>query len=294
MTFFKIVSYLFILAVLSSFLGFIHPIFDSISVFRQYLAIPICLSFIISCYSKKHRLAFVSFFIIIIIFFSTFSLFKSNHLPKNTEHAHHALYQKNLSFRLKSYNALITDIQKTNPDFITLQEVTKRHKRILNRLKTSYPYQHHCDFGTVGGIAILSKVPLEKDSYACLNGSVRAKLQDKNIWLTSLHLHWPWPFQQEQQLQDIVNGLSKLNGQHIIAGDFNTVKWSTNIHEIHKRLHTQSVNETNYSFFLENFLPIAIDQVLLPKSTQSISSTRPLLGSDHKGIYAEFLIENPL
>ena len=231
-------------------------------------------------------------------FFSTFSLFHSNHLPKNTEHSHYSLYQKNLSFRLKSYNALIADIHKTNPDFITLQEVTKRHKRILKRLKTSHPYQHHCDFGTVGGIAILSKIPLKKDSYACLNGSARAKLQDKNIWLTSIHLHWPWPFKQEQQIEEIVNGLtklnSKLNTKHIIAGDFNTVKWSSNIREMNKRLNIKSVNETNYSFFLENILPIAIDQVLLPKNTQSISATRPLLGSDHKGIYAEFLIGNPL
>lgn len=292
MKFFTILSYLLIIGVTSSFLGSIHPIFDSISVFRQYLTIPVGFSLIISCYFRQHLLTFISIATITISLISTFPLFQS----ENNTHLPYSLYQKNLSFRLKSYDALIADIRKTDPDFITLQEVTTRHKLILRNLQGSYPYQHHCNFGVVGGVAILSKIPFEEKSYACLTGSALAKVQDKDhiFWLISIHLHWPWPYQQDEQLKNIVSSLSKLEGHKVVAGDFNTVKWSVNIREMNKLLETKSVKETNFSFYLEDALPIAIDQVLLPKNSKSISSTRQLLGSDHKGIYAEFLIEDLL
>ena len=71
----------------------------------------------------------------------------------------------------------------------------------------------------------------------------------QEFWITSLHLHWPWPFKQQAQLEDILMGLSQLKGRKIVAGDFNMVKWSTKIREMNAFLETKSVNETNNSFF---------------------------------------------
>lgn len=287
---FNITSFLtitIIAIVLLSFLGSFHPMFDSISVFRQYFVIPLFILLPILFFSKRYVLFAINIFSIVICIISTFSISLFNYSIE--DELEYSLYQKNLSFRMERYQPILDDFNEIAPDFITLQEVTNSHKYILRALKDKYPYQKYCDFAGVGGVAILSKLPFVEGTEKCFKGAALAKIEDKgkSFWLISTHLYWPWPYEQNSQLNNILPKLSSLHGDKIMAGDFNMVKWSSIINKINNALNTQSMRETNYTFLLEDIFPIAIDRVFIPKGSKSISFTRDFLGSDHMGLYAK-------
>jgi len=56
--------------------------------------------------------------------------------------------------------------------------------------------------------------------------AMKVKTPEGPVWLISIHLYWPYPYGQAEQVEKLVKHIAGLEGQKIIAGDFNMVPWS--------------------------------------------------------------------
>lgn len=213
-----------------------------------------------------------------------------------------SIYQKNLLFLLPDTVPVADDIAATGADFVTLQELHARNRPILQKLQAQYPHQHFCPFARVGGIAALSRWP--KVQTVCDDGHGLAAMQvstpSGHLWIVSLHLHWPFPYGQSQQLKTLAPIIETFDGPVLIGGDFNMVPWSHAVRSISEATDTKLSGYTGGTFAfsyhkegrnLATWLPrLPIDHILVPKSGDAISlQRRDRLGSDHHGVLAEFI-----
>jgi len=272
--------------------GSLHPLADSLAVFRFHIGWFALIGALIVLWFgwKRSGLAAgaLSLAAIGAIWWSYFPQSPSKPLT-------YSVYQKNLSFRLGDGTTLIQDMLDSNADFITLQEVTLCNTEILNGLKATYPSQMLCKFASVGGVAVASKFPTVNDTIVCdeRNGIVAIQVvtPDGPIWIVSIHLHWPYPFGQAVQVSQIVPILENLTGPVVLAGDFNMVPWSYTMTQIETATRSRRVGATNGTFRLKGTVTIPIDHVLAPTNCLGEVTTLDLLGSDHHGVLARFPLE---
>lgn len=279
------------LLLLGSAGGALHPIGDSLAVFRFHIALVALFSAYVLFRLFYPRLALV----IVVLSLAASGAIVNSYRSHHMHNLDYVLYQKNLSFRLENPQPVISDIQFLNPHFITLQEVTQRNQLVLKGLETSHPTQLHCKFGRVGGVALASRFPAVKDSAFCSEKKGLAAIQvttpDGPVWLVSIHLHWPFPFHQASHVQNLLPELSALTGPVVLAGDFNMVPWSYTMTQIETATRTTRVGKTNGTFLLEGMIMIPIDHVLAPSNCAGENSTLDLLGSDHHGVLARFSLQ---
>lgn len=266
-------------------LGFLHPMFDSISVFRQPLLWISLVALVLFLFLRAYRLCVLT---AIICIMSSGFLWQNG----NQQLGEYAHYQKNMSFRMKDQRPLAKDIVASNASFVTLQEVDDNNLAILKLLQPEYKSAHFCEFEFVGGTAVLSKFAKIAGTERCYYGATAMQVATDQglIWLISIHLHWPWPHAQEAQAIKLLDELTKLEGPKIIGGDFNMVTWSHRLREISQKTGTKLLNGTYRSFALTPFFNIPIDHILAPSNTGSGVQIRPLLGSDHLGLLGFFNI----
>lgn len=67
------------------------------------------------------------------------------------------LYQKNMLWSNEAHAELAADIEASGADVVTLQEVSARGGALLERLSGSYPAQAICPTGPAGAVAVLSR-----------------------------------------------------------------------------------------------------------------------------------------
>ena len=270
----------------------LHPVADSLAVFRVPIG-GICVlvgAVFLPLWPRKYALMMIALGAgaALPILFHAFP-----DTPDKT--ARYALYQKNLSFRNQTIGAVAQDIQTRKPDFITLQEVTIPHKALLKSLAKEYPTQLVCPFGTVGGVAIAARWPVIAGSETCFDNQGMAAVQlrtpDGPVWLVSVHLHWPYPFEQAGQVAALLPKLGRLNGLKILAGDFNMVPWSGTVTRIEQTGDLNRIGYINGSFWLKRVFPLPIDHVLISAPNTGTVENLPLLGSDHNGVLARFSLD---
>ncbi|MCA8867631.1 MAG: endonuclease/exonuclease/phosphatase family protein [Rhodobacteraceae bacterium] len=283
---------LLMLPFLASFLGCLHPLGDSLAVFRLWLAVPAVVAAVAMVVAGYRRTGLVAIIAIVALVLPI--LF--DHLPVAAVPADYALYQKNLFFRSDNQAGLITDIAGTKPDFITFQEVSPGNIQVLDNLSHDYPSQLFCPFAAVGGTAVLSRWPLLNGQIRCGDGfaAMAVKTPAGAVWLVSLHLHWPFPKGQKQQLDRIVPELSALNGPVILGGDFNMVPWSHTFRRIANATGTTQALPVHYTLRLvrRKLALLPLDHVLVPTTATAISVIRrPTFRSDHHGILARFSLQ---
>ena len=216
-----------------------------------------------------------------------------HYIPQNISgESTYRLYQKNMSFRIKETDTLKADILVSDADFITLQEVTTKNFAFLRELEDRFPAQHTCPFASVGSVSVLSRWPdmgeskcFDKDSMTAM----KVKTPEGPVWVISIHLYWPYPYGQAEQVAKLVKQISKLEGRKIVAGDFNMVPWSHTLEAFQQTSNTHLAGATVHSFDLP-YIPMStpIDHVLVPVGSQSKIQRRDKSGSDHYGILAEF------
>lgn len=201
------------------------------------------------------------------------------------------LYQKNLLFTLADPAPVIADIRQSGADLVTLQEVSGRNQAVLDALHAEYPYQHYCDFRAVGGTAVLSRWPAAGPG-RCAEGLTALPVQAPfgPVWAVSVHLLWPWPHGQMDQVQRLVPVLGALEGPVIAGGDFNMVPWSRAMARLGFATGTRRTGAVRPSFHGLYGLPLAIDHVLAPEDAWGQTTLRPELGSDHMGLLARIAL----
>jgi len=313
----RILLYLILIATalpfLLGYLNDLHPLLDSFSHFRIHLLILLLpLLLVIGFFHKKKVTLIYLGMVILGAFYLNYLLQPFQPKPIEKQRTHLLKHvQFNLNFKNKRIEDFKTYLKETQPDVVTLQEVTVAHRIALqemqvkpysldfnrnypyvSRKKGIYPYQVYCDFQMVGGVAILSKYPINNEKTVCLEGHgllwSQIILKEQPINIISIHTHWPYPYQQPEQIEYIKQIFQHITPPTLIAGDFNAAAWSHTVKEIEKVSHTKVIKGLRWSialnkrfYFIPNF-KLAIDHLLLSKEFQVKQIfVEKDLGSDH-------------
>lgn len=271
-----------ILGLVGGYLGFLHPLGDSLSVGRGIAAVAVLILAVFASFAGLRMAAFVSMLLALLTGAQVLLAYSWPGVP-----GRYTLYQKNMLYRNAELPALEADIRAADAQIVTLQEVSTANEVMLENLKDLYPTRHLCPGGTVGGQAILTR--LEPVTGTAFCGPNMAALQvvsgEERFWLVSLHLHWPWPYQQAEQVELLLPILDQLEGHVVMAGDFNMVRWANSVTRLAAIVETRPAGPTFGSFIgLSRLFPLPIDHVFAPQSGKV--SARPALGSDHLGLLA--------
>nr|WP_325248286.1 endonuclease/exonuclease/phosphatase family protein [Amylibacter sp.] len=272
--------------------GAVHPLGDSLAVFRFPIGVA---SFVSAVGIYLLGLKRVAEGIALLSIAASGAIWWSYRPAPTDGDFGDTLYQKNMLVILDNPKPLIADIQEKAPDFITLQEMTPRTQSVLAALGDMYPTQSSCISQRGRGVALASRFPPVLGSRICHpeDGILAEQVMtpDGPVWLVSIHLRWPYPIDQATQVGLIVPVLENLTGPVILAGDFNMVPWSYSMTRIEEATRTQRIGRTNGTFLLEHRMMLPIDHVLAPKACGGDVSTLDLLGSDHHGVLASLSLK---
>ncbi|MDU8928442.1 endonuclease [Alisedimentitalea sp. MJ-SS2] len=276
------------LSVVAGFAGALHPAGDSLAVFQLPLSVVAAIAVIWTGWSRWLRWP-LALALTGLIGFHVASGIK----PADASETGYALYQKNLLFVAGDRSSLVADIRASGATLVTLQEVTRRNRAVLDNLKADFPAQHFCPFARVGGVAVLSRLPKVPGSERCAERDGLAAMQvegpDGPVWVVSLHLHWPWPYGQTDHVARLEPVLRGLEGPMLIGGDFNAVAWSHAVSRIEAVSGTRRLGHHLVTFQLPRLgMWIGIDHVLSNLPGGARTETRAALGSDHFGVLARF------
>ena len=266
---------------LLGFFGFLHPAFDAIAIGRRLAVYSVFFFlFLRAIIGRQYVLAAVAFAILML----TATAFQ---FLDDGEAGNVRVYTKNLWYLNQEVAAVVDDIQQMEPDVVFLQEVSNRNKAVMSELEGTYPYQALCPWRGWNGIAILSRWPLMNDQPRCSPDrslmAVKIMRPGKAFWAVGVHLQQPWPDVQILHLEQALSVIDDLDAGAIVAGDFNTVRWSSSAKKIGELTGTQPVGPLWATFNLWG-AKLPLDQVW---ASGGQTQRRPLVGSDHYGIVAD-------
>lgn len=258
---------------------------DSFAVFRLPLLVSFALIVVWSPWPGRVRWPLTGLALVLMVPFA-FARFTA---PAPVESDTLRLYQQNLRFDRADHESWLAHVAETKADMITLQEVSGANKILLAALSDSHPVQHFCEFGGVGGVAVLSRFAMVPGTARCAERNGLAAMQVDTplgvVWLVSVHLHWPWPYRQAAQLDRLVPELAALSGPVILAGDFNAVAWSHTMRQVERATGSLRIPHAEASFHLPWIaMPVTIDHALAPDGWRGAVTRMPKAGSDHHGL----------
>ena len=197
------------------------------------------------------------------------------------------VYQKNLLYLNDGTPRVLRDVLAVDPEVVTAQEMTVE---LLDQWKahlTDYPTVQYCANKLDYGTAVFSKWPAVANSGFCMPNGKLAGVQlrgpDGPVWVLSLRLYWPWPYEQTWQIPEIIEVLQRLNGPVIIGGDFNNLPWSGAVNILAEAARGERAGGVEPTFYLSG-IPLSIDHVIAPGG--GVIEPRPKFSSDHIGIVA--------
>lgn len=261
--------------------GALHPIGDSLAVFRAQILFAMTL---VSLGLRAAGDRGKALFGLGVVFLTTPALAMA--YLERPEAGGLRIYQKNMLITNPDLAPLEADIRAMGPDVVTLQEVSKENRVLLAAIQDVLPSQHYCRFAGVGGVAVATRLSMVDGSGFCAKGLAGLQVQGPEgpLWLLSIHLHWPWPYQQSSHLAEILPVIAALEGPIVVAGDFNMVRWSQALAEVRAAARVKAAGPVLGT--LPRYAPIAtlpIDQVMAPGG--GVVVLRGLLGSDHYGLF---------
>lgn len=281
----SIVAVLLGAAFVGGFAGALHPLGDSLAVFRIPIAVVFALWVIWSPWPAWIRWS------IAVMCLAAMGQIVAQKYVSHPE-GPITIYQKNLLFQNDQVAALAADIRTTRPDIVTLQELTSRNAALARELRAEYPYQASCALVEWARVAILSRWPVEGEICVEGQGLVGIQVMSPNglFWAFSVHAFWPWPHGQANQFDVILPVLRDLEEPVVIAGDFNMVPWSYALRSIERSIGATRAGPL-FSTLTKMGAPLPIDHVYAPGGGQAVR--RPLLGSDHSGVLAKVFVFEP-
>lgn len=276
-----------VLALAAGYLGWLHPLGDSLSVGRGVASAAVLVLAVFASFAGLRMAAFVSMLLALLTGGQVLLAYSWPGLPGT-----YTVYQKNVLFRNAELPALAADIRATNPAIITLQEVLPKNRAWMETLQDAWPHQLLCPGGTVGGTAILTRLPPVEGTAFCGPGLAVMQVVGgtadvpEPFWIVSVHLHWPWPYRQAEHVRLLLPILDKLQGPAIMAGDFNMVRWANSVRDMSDILGVRPAGPTMGSYVgLSSVLPLPIDHVFASQGGRV--TLRPAAGSDHLGLLAQ-------
>ncbi len=204
-------------------------------------------------------------------------------------------YQKNMlySLSLEDERRLAGDILARAPDTVSLQEVNRNNRQILEYLRPTYPSQKLCKFREIGGVAVLSRWPLVAGSERCLQGKGIAAIQvvmpEGRVWVMSVHLETPERPLHGRMVRALAPELARYSGPKIIGGDFNAFPGSNSVSTLAQAAGVSALGPRVVTMRLGGLIGLTIDHVLVTGGAGQIEQL-PLIGSDHHGLLARFTL----
>src|SRR5690606_38352276 len=134
---------------------------------------------------------------------------QASYQPKDDLSPVYRLMQINLRFDNPDPGKVLSLIGRVRPDVVTLNEVSEMWSEKLALLASAYPHSIVCTMENhAGGVAILSVRPFAQGTEGqCFDGGTFAtaavNLGGRFIEIGALHLHWPWPFDQSTQIENV-------------------------------------------------------------------------------------------
>ena len=281
-----------LLALAFGFLGFVHPIGDSLAVFRLIVLVGFAAITALLVIVGPRSLGLAGLAVLV----ATGATMVPPSPSSTTSGEPLTVYQKNLLFRQPDLAQVVADIRLMEADIIFLQEMHARNRPIMELLASTHPYSHLCPFAAVGGVAVLSKFPIAEADSICIEDTglalIHVEAPDGAFWAASIHLHWPWPHRQPEDVALISDVLGDLEGPVILGGDFNMVPWSHAMRRLRQASRTTHAGYPGGTFdLIHPWFPIAIDHALMPEgATLTSVEKRPKFGSDHRGVVARFVL----
>jgi endonuclease/exonuclease/phosphatase (EEP) superfamily protein YafD len=152
-------------------------------------------------------------------------------------------------------------------------------------------------------VAILSRRPILPGAVCTLHGAFARAVVNfggTHVEVAALHLAWPWPFDQQREIDSLVPVLGQLSGTALLAGDLNATPWSIACRRVAEAGRLVRVGPAGPTW-LHRKLPDVLRPVGLPidhvfaKGDVLVHSARTLepAGSDHLPILVEFSLEMP-
>ncbi len=269
------------------FLGHLHPIFDALTIGR-WIAIYVLLLclFLLVLLNRRYVLAALALAALVLVV-------ANSRVAGDGEAGNIRVYTKNLWHGNVEITALAADIANANPDIVVLQEVSENNVALMSSLQSILPHQARCPWQGWNGIAILSRRPLSNDATRCSPERslmvVKVIGHDGPFWVVGVHLQQPWPDVQWAHLERALPVLSEVNGNAIVAGDFNTVPWSAAAKTIGHLTNTKAIPPRLTTFRLWG-VGLPLDQIW---ALGGKAELRPMIGSDHYGVVADVWPSNP-
>jgi endonuclease/exonuclease/phosphatase (EEP) superfamily protein YafD len=123
-------------------------------------------------------------------------------------------------------------------------------------------------------------------------------LGGRSVEIGALHLHWPWPFSQSYQIDNITPLLTAMPETSILSGDLNATPWSAASARIADASGMKAAGPTGPTWLyrmLPEFLRFAglpLDRIFA-KGEVAVHSVTKLeaVGSDHLPVLVEFSLE---
>ena len=278
-------------AVLAGYGGALHPVGDSLAVFRVPLALLGGLALLV--WRPRGAVTLAGLAVVALAVLPRLWALSPVQAGPAARVSGLAVYQKNLLFTLRDPARVVADIRARAPDIVTLQEVSRRNRAVLDALQAEYPYQQYCDYRAVGGPAVLSRWPAVPGSAFCAQGlaGLQVETPDGRAWAMALHLRWPWPHGQAEQIAELTPLLRGLDGPVVIGGDFNAVAWSRAVARVEVASGTRRAGTETATFALPyGGMGVAIDHVLASGSAPGTIEVLDRLGSDHRGVLARVTV----
>lgn len=292
-------------------LGWLHPAFDSLSHFRLHLAALLVVGATGLISAGFRREAFAGLALATAAFFVTpgtwLDMVAGNQAKASAtpdERATYRLLHLNARFDNPDPERFLSLIARIRPDVVTVNEVSAMWRQRLETLAAAYPHTIICDArGLVGGVAILSRRPFARGtSPECLDGGTLAvasvDFAGQPVSVAALHLYWPWPFEQPEQIDRIAPRLSDLPDAAILTGDFNAARWSETVRKVAASARMEDAGPVGPSWLplalpdtLRRSVGLGIDHVLAGTGLVVTRVERADdVGSDHLPVVTEFWV----
>ncbi len=297
-------------ALLAGFFGMLHPAFDSFAHFRIHLSVLVALVALPLLASSFRLQAAAALLFAVACLATTASalprLWPQPAVAKPADRMVYSLLQMNLRFNNPTPKKVLSLIGRTNPDVITLDEVSGMWTTELGYITSAYPYRILCPYPNgMFGVALLSRRPFATGTTPRCEprGAMATATIDfggTDVDVAAIHLSWPWPKEQYWQIGELAEPLAGLGQTAIMAGDCNAVPWSAAVRRVAALGGLTLMPSAGPTWihrtlpdFLRRYAGLPIDQVFSKGGLTILSSTRlEDTGSDHLPVLVEFSVRS--
>jgi endonuclease/exonuclease/phosphatase (EEP) superfamily protein YafD len=231
----------FVAALTALAAGFLSRLYLSLDIFSNFtpqLAI-VAGAFFIGFFLPWLRLTFVTVLILAgIAGLGVFARYESDRIAALPAYAAEAaesplkLMSFNVHLSNTDWSAVANEVERQDPDVVTLIEFGPDKQAAADRLAQRYPYRAECMAVANCHMLLLSKIPISAvDVRGIWTGppAIKVRLGGAFDGLNIIAVHTirpPWYRAQRQQLDSLVAMLHEVEGRKIVMGDFNSTPFS--------------------------------------------------------------------